>query len=109
MVTWAQSPHMSLAPGSEKRVAHCCYEHADQTSVPLRTLGQPVPTAERKKRGAAMMEHSSKPVHVESNDDDLVARVAAIDVAKDSGMACTRVPDELSLIHISEPTRQAEN
>jgi transposase len=41
-----------------------------------------------------MMEHSSKPVHVESNDDDLVARVAAIDVAKDSGMACTRVPDE---------------
>ena len=37
---------------------------------------------------------SSKPVHVESNDDDLVARVAAIDVAKDSGMACTRVPDE---------------
>jgi transposase len=41
-----------------------------------------------------MTEHSSKPVHVESNDDDLVARVAAIDVAKDSGMACTRVPDE---------------
>ena len=41
-----------------------------------------------------MMEHSSKPVHVESNDDDLVARVAAIDVAKDSGMACSRVPDE---------------
>jgi transposase len=41
-----------------------------------------------------MMEHSSKPVRVESNDDDLVARVAAIDVAKDSGMACTRVPDE---------------
>jgi transposase len=37
---------------------------------------------------------SSKPVHVDSDDDDLLARVAAIDVAKDSGMACTRVPDE---------------
>jgi transposase len=37
---------------------------------------------------------SSKPVHVDSADDDLLARVAAIDVAKDSGMACTRVPDE---------------
>ena len=37
---------------------------------------------------------SSKPVHVDSDHDDLLARVAAIDVAKDSGMACTRVPDE---------------
>ena len=44
---------------------------------------------------------SSKPVHVESNDDDLLARVAAIDVAKDSGMACTRVPDE------SRPAKRA--
>lgn len=37
---------------------------------------------------------SSKPVHIDSDDNDLLARVAAIDVAKDSGMACTRVPDE---------------
>ena len=44
---------------------------------------------------------SSKPVHVDSDDDDLLARVAAIDVAKDSGMACTRVPDE------SRPGKQA--
>jgi transposase len=40
------------------------------------------------------MEFSSMPVHVDSTDDELVARVAAIDVAKDSGMVCTRVPDE---------------
>jgi transposase len=40
------------------------------------------------------MGFSSKPVHVDSTDDELVARVAAIDVAKDSGMVCTRVPDE---------------
>jgi transposase len=37
---------------------------------------------------------SSKPVHVDSADHDLLVRVAAVDVAKDSGMACTRVPDE---------------
>jgi transposase len=37
---------------------------------------------------------SSKPVHIDSADDDLLARVAAIDVAKDSGRTCTRVPDE---------------
>ncbi|MHB8452842.1 MAG: hypothetical protein ACYDAQ_20665 [Mycobacteriales bacterium] len=40
------------------------------------------------------MELSSKPVHVDSTDDEPVARVAAIHVAKDSGMVCTRVPDE---------------
>src|SRR5674476_748178 len=103
MVTWAASLHMSLAPGSEQRVTHCRYEHADQTSVHLRTLGQPAPTANRKKRGAAMKTLSSKPVHVDSDDDDLLARVAAIDVAKDSGMACTRVPDE------SRPGKRATN
>lgn len=31
--------------------------------------------------------------HVEGGDEELVARVAAIDVAKNSGMVCTRVPD----------------
>jgi hypothetical protein len=35
---------------------------------------------------------SSKPVHVDSADDDLLARVAAIDVAKDSGMAAPGFP-----------------
>lgn len=40
------------------------------------------------------MELFSTPVHVDSTDDELVARVAAIDVAKDSGMVCTRLPDE---------------
>ena len=31
-------------------------------------------------------------VRVEPLDDEIVARVAAIDVGKDSGMVCTRVP-----------------
>src|SRR5450759_428688 len=61
MVTWAASPHMSLAPGSEQRVTHCCYEHADQTSVHLRTLGQPAATADRKKRGGGFLLKDAEP------------------------------------------------
>src|SRR5674476_358929 len=38
------------------------------------------------------MEANNKQVHVDSMDEEIVARVAAIDVAKDSGMVCTRVP-----------------
>jgi transposase len=38
------------------------------------------------------MEKNGKQIHVESADEEIVARVAAIDVAKDSGMVCTRVP-----------------
>jgi transposase len=33
-------------------------------------------------------------IPVEDTDEEIVARVAAIDVAKDSGMVCTRVPHE---------------
>ena len=36
-------------------------------------------------------------VQLESADEEIVARVAAIDVAKDSGMVCTRVPHPTSL------------
>jgi len=38
------------------------------------------------------MEAKGMQVHVDSMDEEIVARVAAIDVAKDSGMVCTRVP-----------------
>src|SRR5665811_353831 len=38
------------------------------------------------------MEANNKQVHVDSIDEEIVARVAGIDVAKDSGMVCTRVP-----------------
>ena len=46
------------------------------------------------------MEANGKQVHVNSMDEEIVARVAAIDVAKDSGMVCTRVP------HPSQPGRR---
>src|SRR5664280_2390747 len=46
------------------------------------------------------MEAKGKQVHVDSMDEEIVARVAAIDVAKDSGMVCTRVP------HQSQPGKR---
>jgi transposase len=46
------------------------------------------------------MEAKGKQVHVDSMDEEIVARVAAIDVAKDSGMVCMRVP------HPSQPGRR---
>ena len=46
------------------------------------------------------MQAKGKQVHVDSMDEEIVARVAAIDVAKDSGMVCTRVP------HQSQPGRR---
>src|SRR5664280_2185878 len=46
------------------------------------------------------MAANGKQVHVDSMDEEVVARVAAIDVARDSGMVCTRVP------HPSQPGRR---
>src|SRR5665647_1294910 len=46
------------------------------------------------------MEANNKQVHVDSIDEEIVARVAGIDVAKDSGMVCTRVP------HQSQPGKR---
>jgi transposase len=40
------------------------------------------------------MEPNAEKVPIEETDEEIVARVAAIDVAKDSGMVCTRVPHE---------------
>ena len=47
------------------------------------------------------MDGSGKQVQPDSADEEIVARVAAIDVAKDSGMVCTRIP------HPSSPRRRA--
>lgn len=46
------------------------------------------------------MEANNKQVHVDSIEEEIVARVAGIDVAKDSGMVCTRVP------HQSQPGKR---
>ena len=42
------------------------------------------------------MDADDKQVQLDSADEEIVARVAAIDVAKDSGMVCTRVPHPTS-------------
>lgn len=46
------------------------------------------------------MDEGGKQVQLDSADEEIVARVAAIDVAKNSGMVCTRVP------HASSPRRR---
>jgi len=46
------------------------------------------------------MDEGGKQVQLDSADEETVARVAAIDVAKNSGMVCTRVP------HASNPRRR---
>jgi transposase len=40
------------------------------------------------------MDPTDQPVDAESVEEEIVARVAAIDVAKDSGMVCARVPHQ---------------
>ena len=42
------------------------------------------------------MDADDKQVQLDCSDEEIVARVAAIDVAKDSGMVCTRVPHPTS-------------
>ena len=43
------------------------------------------------------MDSTDTLVEVDSTDAEIVARVAAIDVAKDSGMVCARVPHQTQL------------
>lgn len=40
------------------------------------------------------MDEDGMQVQIDSADEEIVARVAAIDVAKNSGMVCTRIPHE---------------
>ena len=47
------------------------------------------------------MDAAGELVEVDSTDEEIVARVAAIDVGKDSGMVCVRVP------HQSRPGRRS--
>src|SRR5919202_5512130 len=82
-------PCLSLAPGPDSRVAHCCYEHAGQSfGVPTEPPGSPRPI-----RIAARRRSMSDRQQVEVDEhEEIVGRVAAIDLAKASGMVCTRVP-----------------
>src|SRR5918994_458192 len=81
-------PWISLAPGPDSRVAHCCFEHAGQ-----RFGSQPSPRAARLRPviGGGRSVPAGQQVEVEDHEQ-IVERVAAIDVAKASGMVCTRVP-----------------
>src|SRR5665213_765991 len=62
MVTWAASPHVSLEPGSKKKVRNRRYQPLAHTTLHLRTLGKPAPTTNRKKSRAPLKTIRSKPV-----------------------------------------------
>ena len=86
-----------LAPGPDPcRVTHCCFEHAGQTfGFPTEAPGQP-----RRVRGTGQEGRREDVVinRVEEILDEpyeqVVQRVCAIDVAKDSGKVCVRTPAE---------------
>jgi hypothetical protein len=74
-------------------VTHCRYEHAGQISLfPTGTPGQPALFSSTSIREVAAVEQPRE-VHDEEHER-VWERVAAIDVAKGSGVVCTRVPDE---------------
>src|SRR5512132_3316710 len=81
-------PCLSLAPGPDSRVAHCCHEHAGQSfGIPTEPPGSPSATRD----GGGRSVPAGQQVEVEDHEQ-IVERVAAIDVAKASGMVCTRMP-----------------
>jgi transposase len=74
---------------------HCCCEHAGQNLFPDRgprpALAVVVLLSGAREKVLAMME----PVEVQDKEhEQILERVAAIDVAKATGMVCTRVPHE---------------
>src|SRR5512133_2265880 len=82
-------PCLSLAPGPDSRVAHCCLEHAGQSfGVPTEPPGSPSATRCGEEDGGVP---AGQQVEVDDHEQ-IVERVAAIDVAKASGMVCIRVP-----------------
>jgi len=92
------------------RAGYCRFEHADQIRLsPRRSPGSLVPAGSEGKRGGmaakkkatadtdgkstgAAAEHGGDGAEVAEDRVEVVERAAAIDVAKGSGMVCTRVP-----------------
>src|SRR5690349_3989600 len=71
---------------------HCCFEHAGQYFLlPSKAPGSPLGSRSGAGRRALVRE----PQEIEEREHEIaVARVAAVDVAKASGVVCTRVPRE---------------
>ncbi len=95
------------------RAGYCRFEHADQIRLsPCRPPGSLVPAGFQGKRGGVaakkkdatqkkdaredapgvVAEHGGDDAEVAEDRVQVVERAAAIDVAKGSGMVCTRVP-----------------
>jgi hypothetical protein len=56
VLSWDMSPRASPARGLDLRVAHCCYEHADQRSAFLtEATGHPSSVGWRMERGTGQL------------------------------------------------------
>src|SRR6266571_3362920 len=113
MVLGALCPKSSLALGTMMRAGYCRFEHAGQIRLsPCRPPGSLVPAGFQGKRGGVaakkkdatqkkdaredapgvVAEHGGDGAEVSEDQVRVIERSAAIDVAKGSGMVCTRVP-----------------
>jgi transposase len=100
----ASRPQRSLALGAILRAGYCRFEHADQIRLSPRRLpgslvlavdeeSEAAMAAEKGKAdGAGVPEHDGGGAEVAEERTQVVGYAAAIDVAKGSGMVCTRVP-----------------
>ena len=78
--------------GLDLRVAQCCLEHAGQYSGPGARLPGP-PGSSPLSHHSQQEEAVSRPQVIDDQEHERVHdRVAAVDVAKDTGMVCTRTP-----------------
>jgi transposase len=87
IVSLALSPLCSLVPGPMGRVAYCATSTPNRFVLTRQAPGRP---PDRASKGGPVASNIEV-VEAEENDR-VVARVAAVDVAKASGMVCTRAP-----------------
>ena len=90
MLTWSLRPYISLALGSDLEGRTLCHEHAGRDfGIPLGPRAACVCPCELRRCGVG-----TEPVEINTEEhEQIVERVASIDVAKASGEVCTRVPD----------------
>src|SRR5918995_3728966 len=80
-------PLISRVLGAAPWALHCCLEHADQIRLsPCGSCGQP-PVGSSERREAGVLEETH-------DNDQIIQRVAALDVGKAELTCCVRVPGQ---------------
>jgi hypothetical protein len=80
---------MSRALGAALWAVQCCFEHADQIRLsPGSSCGQPLSVGVPRDEGEGVV------LEEDSQDGEIIARVAALDIGKAELVCCVRVPHE---------------